>query len=171
MQVSYDDYVAMCGAAKALGLPAMLTRYGIDMNTWTQVSGGWNAAIAQAPMAYSSYGVMVEQEAARVAAGGPLRPLGAPPPYPPQPQPQPNLDQAANALGNAAVVGFNALGSAFNALGREVAGIAVGTQVLVAWSDGQRYPGTVVQVVPGQYLVAMGNGQQHWVPMSAVYRP
>lgn len=163
MYVSFEDYVAMCGAAKALGLGAMLARYGVDMNAWTQISGNWNAAIAGAPMQYASYGVMVEQEAARVAAGGPLRPLGT--------AQHANFDQAANALGNAAVAGLGALGSAFSALGREVAGITVGTQVLVAWSDGQRYPGTVVQVAPGQYLVAMANGQQHWVPISAVYRP
>lgn len=164
MQVSFDDYVAMCGAAKALGLPTMLQRYGVDMNGWTQISGGWNQAIAQAPMQYGNYGIMVEQEAARIAAGGPLRPLG-------MARPQQNLDQAANALGNAAVAGFNALGNAFDALGREVVAITVGSHVLVAWSDGQRYPGTVMQIAPGQYLVAMANGQQHWVPAAAVVRP
>jgi hypothetical protein len=40
---------------------------------------------------------------------------------------------------------------------------AVGAQVLVAWSDGNRYPASVVQVSQGQYLVAFPNGQQQWV--------
>ncbi len=165
MQPSFEDYVAMCGAAKALGLQVMLQRYNLDMNTWTQISGGWNQAIARAPMQYGNYGVMVEQEAARIAAGGPLRPLGV------APTPQQNFDQAASAFGNAAVAGFNAFGSALDAIGREVAPINVGSQVMVAWSDGNRYPGTVVQIAPGQYMVRMTNGQQHWVPAAAVFRP
>lgn len=38
-----------------------------------------------------------------------------------------------------------------------------GTPVLVAWSDGNRYPATVVQAANGQYLCAFPDGQQHWI--------
>jgi hypothetical protein len=38
-----------------------------------------------------------------------------------------------------------------------------GAMVLVHWSNGQRYPGTVLQVSGPQVLVAFPNGQQHWV--------
>ena len=38
-----------------------------------------------------------------------------------------------------------------------------GSQVLVAWSDGNRYPATVVQAAPDQYLCAFPNGQQQWI--------
>lgn len=197
--VTFDDYVAMSGAAKAMGLDAMLRHYGLDMARWAQIAGQWNATIPTDLGRYGQFGILVEQEGARIAAGGAPRTLGAPAParpppqaggyiatpytatpagYPPppgQPYPQqPSLDyqaqNAANAIGNAAVAGFNVLGSAFNALGKEMAGIGVGTPVLVTWSDGNRYPGTVAQLGAGQYLVTMTNGQQHWIPQAYVSR-
>lgn len=41
--------------------------------------------------------------------------------------------------------------------------IAVGAAVLVTWADGNRYPATVSQAAPGQYLCVFANGQQQWV--------
>jgi hypothetical protein len=40
---------------------------------------------------------------------------------------------------------------------------AVGSQVLVQWADGNRYPGIVQQIAPGQCLVVFTDGQQRWV--------
>lgn len=76
--------------------------------------------------------------------------------------------QAANALGNATVAGFGALGSAFSSLGNAVAGYTPGARCLVTWSDGQRYPATVVQTAQGQVLVAMSDGRQLWLPQAYV---
>ncbi len=199
--VTFDDYVAMSGAAKAMGMDAMLRHYGLDMARWAQIAGRWNSTIPTDLPRYGQFGILVEQEGARIAAGGAPRPLGAPAPAPPpagppqaggyiatpytatpagyppppgQPYPQPSLDQqaqhAAGAIGSAAVAGFNVLGSALGAVGKELAGIAVGSLVLVTWSDGQRYPGTVQQIGAGQYLVRMTNGQQHWIPQAYVAR-
>lgn len=39
----------------------------------------------------------------------------------------------------------------------------VGRAVLVTWSNGQRYPATVLQLSPTHLLVAFGDGQRHWV--------
>ncbi len=196
--VSFEDYVALSGAAKTMGLPAMMAHYAIDMNRWTQISGLWNARIPGDPARYGMFGLMVEQEGARIAAGGSPRPLSASPPLapspaaPPYPQPpgyapaapgypqapgyppppQQNFEQqagqAANALGTAAVAGFGALGSAFSSLGNAVAGYTPGARCLVTWSDGQRYPATVVQTAQGQVLVAMGDGRQLWMPQAYV---
>lgn len=49
-------------------------------------------------------------------------------------------------------------------------GLAPGAQVLVQWSDGQRYPGTVRDVNPQQQQVhvAFPNGASHWVPLQYV---
>jgi hypothetical protein len=47
--------------------------------------------------------------------------------------------------------------------GQQAAGFAPGTPVMVTWSDGNRYPATVVQAQDGQYLCAMQGGQQQWV--------
>ena len=46
-----------------------------------------------------------------------------------------------------------------------VGDFAPGARVLVQWSDGNRYPGTVAQEANGQYLIAFGNGAQHWVSL------
>lgn len=176
-----------------MALPAMMTHYAIDMNRWTQISGVWNARIPSEPARYGMFGLMVEQEGARISAGGAPRPLGATPTAPPQPQPpgyaqrpqQPGYPQApgyppppqnfeqqagqsANALGNATVAGFGALGSAFSSLGNAVAGYTPGARCLVTWSDGQRYPATVVQTAQGQVLVAMSDGRQLWLPQAYV---
>jgi hypothetical protein len=45
-----------------------------------------------------------------------------------------------------------------------------GTPVLIAWSDGNRYPATVVQETQGQYLCAFPDGRQQWVAGSYVAR-
>jgi hypothetical protein len=41
--------------------------------------------------------------------------------------------------------------------------IAPGTLVLVYWANGQRYPGTVLQVSAHHLFVAFPNGMQQWV--------
>ena len=45
---------------------------------------------------------------------------------------------------------------------------AVGAQVLVQWSDGQRYPGMVREVGADQVLVGFAGGATHWVPLQFV---
>lgn len=175
---SWEDYVSISGCAKAWGLPRALEHYKIDMNRWTQIAMHWNGQMAANMPAYASWGPRVEQEGARIAAGGPPRPLGAAPapgvaPTPQQQQQQQqNFDRqaaaAANEVGKAAVLGFNALGDAFSSLGKAVSTFAVGTRVMVTWSDGNRYPGTIAAVGQNQYLVAMSNGQQHWIPSNYV---
>jgi hypothetical protein len=162
--ITFEDYVAMSGAAKAKGLAAMMAHYGIDMNAWTQIATIWNGRIPSDIARYGNFGIMVEQEGARLAAGGPPRPLG----QPPQQSFDQQANQAANAVGAAAVAGFGALGAAFNSVGTALAGLTPGSRVMVTWSDGQRYPGTVMQVAPGQVLVSMTDGRQMWMPSQYV---
>jgi hypothetical protein len=40
----------------------------------------------------------------------------------------------------------------------------------VKWSDGNQYPGRVMQAAPGQFLVQFDNGSQQWVPEHAVVK-
>lgn len=47
-------------------------------------------------------------------------------------------------------------------------GITAGSQVKVKWSDGNQYPGQVMQAAPGQFLVQFPNGSQQWIPEHAV---
>jgi hypothetical protein len=41
---------------------------------------------------------------------------------------------------------------------------APGRPVLVQWSDGNRYPGQVVQEAGDRCLVSFSNGRQDWIP-------
>lgn len=188
-QVSFEDYVAMSGAAAAIGYEPMLTHYRVTAAEWTQIGGRWNAQIPTNPR-FAQYGLLVEQEAARIRAGGPPRPvtLGAPQvhaqPHPAQPHahaPQPYVaanpfgpphqqaafDQQANQLGNDIGNAFASFGSAVESLWTSAA-MTVGSRVRVQWSDGQRYPGTVTMLGNGQVQVAFPNGQQIWVAQQFV---
>lgn len=209
--VTFEEYVAMAGAAAAIGYEGMLGYYKIDGATWTLLAGDWNAKIPTNPQ-YMGYGMLVEQESARIRGGGMPRPVqigagAAQQPAQPQPQQyaqpqqypqpqhpaqpqgyaqpaqgqqpwgqqnpyaQPSPDQAflnqaghaANAFAGAAAAGFGALGQAFNS-----AVMGPGSRVMVTWSDGNRYPGTVAQLASGQVYVTMSDGRQLWVPQHLV---
>lgn len=223
VSVSFDDFVAMAGAMKALGYERMFATYGIDQGMWTQISGHWQGVMQQNPMHYGmAYSGGVEQEGARIAQGGQPKPVniqrtapGAQPQAQAQGQPgvqqwtaggggaapMPPAQNAAHAaqrvenqmMANAVQQNVNAHIAAAQAqsaaaygqasqnmgmMGRGVMGmmgmgaiakgIGPGMAVMVQWSDGNRYPGSVVQVANAQVLVAFGNGQQMWIPENAV---
>jgi hypothetical protein len=42
-------------------------------------------------------------------------------------------------------------------------GFVAGRQVLVLWSDGNRYPATIMQVAAGQSQVVFPDGRNMWV--------
>ena len=141
-QISFEEYVAMSGAAAALGYQAMLGHYGVTQAQWTQIGGHWNATIPTRPE-YMQYGLLVEQEAARIRAGGACKPVSiqgggggsvAPPAAAPQPgpaqpgaqawgaqQPQPQQAWGAPApqpaFNQQAAQFGNEVGNAFNAFG------------------------------------------------------
>jgi hypothetical protein len=72
--------------------------------------------------------------------------------------PMVHQQQAANAAIMANPMGF--IGGRMGAvLG---GGIVGGSQVLVAWSDGNHYPGTAMQVTPGKIQVQFPNGSVQW---------
>jgi hypothetical protein len=72
---SFEDYVAMSGAAAALGVERMWATYGLDQGTWTQIAGHWNQTIPTDLARYGTYGSLVEQESLRIKQGGGPRPV------------------------------------------------------------------------------------------------
>ncbi len=99
----------------------------------------------------------------------------AQPGYPPQgyPQPgypqQPAYNQQAQQFGNQVGSAFSAFGSALGGMVNSVVGTFThGQAVMVQWSDGQRYPGTVIMQQSGQVQVAFPDGRQVWVPQHVV---
>jgi hypothetical protein len=205
--VSFEDYVAMSGAAAVLGYEGMLAHYKVTPAQWTQIGGSWNAKIPASPQ-YMQYGTLVQNESARIRAGGAPKAvtLGAPgapapqqpqawgqPQAPQQAQPYPYAQQpyaqqpyaAAHPFGTPHQQqqfdrqldqGFNELGSALASFGNAVGGaidqtlgtFTPGTRVFVLWSDGNRYPGTVMMCQGGQVQIAFPDGRQIWAPANVV---
>lgn len=134
--VSFDEFVAMSGAAKAFGVDGMLAHYGISMSDWTQISAHWTDQARENPAQFGDYGMLVEQEGTRLREGGAPKPASV----------------SKGASGPRPLASAEAGGE-----------VSVGSSVLVLWSDGQRYPGAVVQSAQGQHLVAFPDGRQVWV--------
>ena len=252
-QVTYEEYVSMCGCGAVLGFEGMLAHYGISNAQWTQVSGGWNHIVATNPQ-YVQHATRVEQESGRIRVGGAPRPIsigttaagagpavagdgfpvaadsslhavsgampGAmpvnfatrPAPYAPapayaapvpayappvpvygapaygpapayplqqgwpqqqqrpsQPYNQPGYNQQANQLGNQVGDAFSAFGYAVGSLVNSAVGIvSPGTPVMVQWSDGNRYPATVMLAQSGQVQVKFPDGRQVWIAQGYV---
>jgi hypothetical protein len=76
VDVSFEDFVAMSAARKAYGTERANATYGIDETAWTQIAGAWTMTrIPQNPGQYGMYGMLVEQEAARLSQGGAPKPV------------------------------------------------------------------------------------------------
>ena len=240
-QVTYEEFVSMCGCGAVLGFEGMLAHYRITAAQWTQVSGGWNHIVATNPH-YAQHATRVEQEAGRIRSGGAPRPIsigsaavdpgaapaavsadgfpaaqdpslhavsgampgampvavsyGArpdpapqqyvaapayplqqgwpqqqqrPPQHPGYAQPsygyrQPGFNQQANQLGNDVGNAFSAFGNAVGSFVNGTPGaLAPGAPVMVQWSDGNRYPATVMLAQSGQVQVQFPDGRQVWI--------
>lgn len=178
LQVSFEDYVALSAEALWQGLSAMLKRRGLPAARFSQIVFYWNSAMAKDPSQLALHSAMVEQEWQRLEEGGAPRDVKFGPQAAPDAAGAPantaardfdkKAEVAAQAVGTAFMAGVSALGSALDSFGKSVSKPKVGSHVKVAWSDGNYYPGTVVQAAQGKYLVAMGDGQQHWVPENYV---
>jgi hypothetical protein len=277
--VTYEDYVAMCGCPPVMGIEGMLAHYSLSMAQWSAVAAHWNGIIATNPQ-YVHHSMRVEQEAARIRAGGAPRPVaagappaepsmnavsgampgavpppgygpspaastgfvpsgvpgysapppayappipqpaypqppgyppqgpppgyppqgpppgyppqGPPPGYPPQAAPpgypqqpgyaqqpaypqqpmypqQPGYNQQAAAFGNSVGNAFSAFGDALGSVVNSVVGtLSPGQAVMVQWSDGNRYPASVIIAQSGQVQVAFPDGRRVWVPQTYV---
>jgi hypothetical protein len=190
-QVTFEDYVAMSGAVPVMGFQGMLAHYQVTSAQWTMIASHWTGAIPTNPQ-YMQYGLLVQQEAARIRGGGQPKPVKigaaapgpgpapAPTPYAPQavPYAQPNpYAQQASYNAQAQQVGAE-MGSALNAFGNAMGsffdgalgGFPPGTRVMVQWSDGMRYPATVTNAQGGQVEVAFPDGRRLWVAQGYVSR-
>ena len=183
-QIGFDDYVAMSGCVPVIGFEGMLQHYKVTAAQWTMIAGHWNSVIPTNPQ-YTQFGMLVQQESARIRAGGQPKPvaLGAPAPaapagnlYPAQANPYAAQNPYANQNAYAAQNVGQQVGSAFNAFGAAlgsfvdsaVGAFTVGARVMVQWSDGNRYPGTVTAAQNAQVEVAFPDGRRVWIPQAYV---
>lgn len=188
-RVSYADYVHVSALVKIYGFEAAIQAAGVSMSDWTEAAGHWNSQMSANMMQFAGHPSALAQEEARIRGGAPPHHVqvtrdssGA---AMAQPNAQAVMAQAnqnpiAAAMNNPAMlqaqqaqaaimqnpVGFG-LGQAAAFLG---GGIVAGSRVGVKWSDGNQYPGTVMQAAPGQFLVQFENGSQQWIPEHAVVK-
>lgn len=180
--ISYEDFVAVSAAIKAFGFEPAIQACGISMSDWTEAAGQWNTTMQQDQGRYMGHFNAITAEEQRLRAGGHppkvqvTRTAGAMPVQAPQPAytggdpMQAAMAQAMNTpymqqqmAANQAIAN-NPLGFAAGQVGAALTGgIMAGSQVAVTWSDGNKYPGTVMQAAPGQFLVQFQNGSQQWV--------
>jgi hypothetical protein len=73
-----------------------------------------------------------------------------------------SMQYAAGILGSGAIQAATAMAGAMN----QLAGgspLVIGRQVLVQWADGNRYPGTIMQLSGNQAQVVMQDGRPIWL--------
>jgi hypothetical protein len=178
---SYEDYVAASAAIKVWGFEVALNAMGVSQSDWTEVAAEWNNTMGSEMMRYAGHHGLVSQEEARLRAGGqPRRPtITRNQGQAPSPAAMPaNVNPVAAAMQNPvmqqqhaanAAIMANPIGFGFGqAVAAVTGGVAPGARVFVTWSDGNQYPGRVMQTSPQQTLVQFDNGSQQWVPAHAV---
>lgn len=107
---TWEEFIALSAAQKAWGMQQMYAYYKIDATIWTQVAGPWMQRVPTDPR-YQMYGMLVEQEAQRLAQGGPPRPVqlrssatgGAPQPVAQAPTAASQAQQVENEMMKQAV--------------------------------------------------------------------
>ncbi len=194
---SYEDFVAVSAAMKVYGPEVGLKACNVSMSDWTEVAGHWNNTMARDMGRYAGHFNYVTQEEQRLRAGGqprqpqiqrvqgqvPPTPQAGANPYaaamgadPSQVPANASPVQAAmmnpayqQAMANANQINQNPMGFGLGqAMNFMTGGIVPGSNVIVTWSNGQQYPGRVMQTGPQQMQIEFQGGRQEWVPVSAV---
>ncbi|MEO7093956.1 MAG: hypothetical protein ABI175_11945 [Polyangiales bacterium] len=148
---SYEDFVNMSAAIKAMTFNGMMGVYGVTQGQWTQIAGTWGNTISQNMMQYMNHSNLIEQECQRLRSGG-------------QPKPATSINTGAPAAQQQQQAPQQQAAPQYGAPPAPAGGIGPGAMVTVQWSDGNRYPGAVTQSQQGQCLVAFPDGRQVWVP-------
>lgn len=186
-RVTYQDYVHVSALIKLYGYEAGVQASGVSASDWTEAAGYWTAQMSANMMQYAGHHGHVGQEEANLRAGAPPRKVAVTRDASAAAMQQPNAqaviaqanqDPVAQAMQNPAMIqamqaqaaiAKNPLGFGFGqAAAMLTGGITAGSQVKVKWSDGNQYPGQVMQAAPGQFLVQFPNGSQQWIPEHAV---
>ena len=185
---SFDDYCEVSAGIQAFGYEGAMAHFKLTMADWTTISAHWQGEMAKDPL---NLGVrrnqLQEQEAQRMKAGGAPKPItvtrsaaGAAPAgggaaFDANAQAAAMMqgaqaNQQAWQAYSAGVVSNNAdiQRAVGMAAGMAVAGggtgLIMGRKVLVQWSDGNRYPGTIMGVADGQSQIVFPDGRNMWVP-------
>jgi hypothetical protein len=138
---TYREYVSMMACMGVFGVEQMYVRCAVDGVRWSQIATYWSNQLVQHQAQYPTYGDDLLAEKARLSAGGAALRLG-------------EDQQGARAdAGNLAAAASALVATQFKP----------GDAVQVSWSDGNKYPGQIVESKGDQALIAFPNGQQQWI--------
>jgi hypothetical protein len=188
-RISYEDFVHVSALAKIYSIDGAMHASGLTMSEWAEAAGFWTQTMGQNMMQYAGHTGNITMEEQRIRGGSPPRKIQVTRDSSAAAMAQPNaqavyaqasMDPIAAAMQNPAMLqaqqaqasimknplGFG-LGQAASFM---TGGIVAGSRVGVKWSDGNSYPGMVMQAAPGQFLVQFDNGSQQWVPEHAVVK-
>ncbi|HEY1694374.1 MAG TPA: hypothetical protein VGG39_19530 [Polyangiaceae bacterium] len=184
--MSFEDYCEVSAGIAVFGYEGAMNHFELSMGDWTTISAHWMAELAKDPMNLAMRrNQLQEQETNRMRGGGAPQPVtvsrSAPGAAPAGGNVglDPNAAQAAMLAGAAPMQqqwqAYSAgvvnrpeiqaavqMAGAMNVMGGGSA-LIVGRAVLVQWSDGNRYPGTIMQLTATHAQVVFPNGQGHWV--------
>jgi hypothetical protein len=188
-RISYEDFVHVSALVKLYGFEPAIQAAGISMSDWTEAAGYWTSQMSQNMMQYMGHNGRLEQEAQQIQRGMQPRQVQVTRDTSAAAMAQPNaqqviaqasMDPIQAAMQNPAMIQAQQAQAAIMAnplgfgLGQAASymtgGIVAGSRVGVKWSDGNQYPGRVMQAAPGQYLVQFDNGSQQWIPENAVVK-
>ncbi len=184
--LSFEDWVHVSAGIAVFGYEAAMNQFGLSMGDWTTISAHWQNELSRDPMNLAvRKNQLQEQETQQLRAGGQPRqiqvtrgPAGAAPAggaaaFDPNAHAAMQMQGAAQnqqawmaysagVMGSPAVQGAMQLGGAMNAL---VGGspLMPGRRVMVRWSDGKQYPGTIMQMHGAQAQIVFPDGSQHWI--------
>jgi hypothetical protein len=188
-RISYDDFVHVSALIKIYGFEAAVNAVGISQSDWAEAAGHWTQTMGANMMQYAGHHGHVGQEEQRIRGGVQPRRVEVTRDTSSAAMAQPDaqavyaqasMDPLAQAMQNPAMLQAQQAQAAImnNPLGfglgqaaqHMTGGIVAGSRVGVQWSDGNHYPGQVMQAAPGQFLVQFENGSQQWVPEHAVVK-
>lgn len=184
--VSFEDWCAMSAAIQVFGFEGMTGHYQISQGDWSTISAHWQTEMSRDPMNLAvRKNALQEQEAARLRGGGQPKPVqiqrgpaGAAPAGGAaafDPNAQAVMQMQGAAANQAAWMGYSAgviaqpavqaavgMAGAMAQLGGG-SGLIVGRQVMVQWSDGNKYPATIMQIADNQSMVVFPDGRNMWI--------
>jgi hypothetical protein len=184
--VGFEDWCAMSAAIQVFGNEAAMNHYKISQGDWTTISAHWTTELSRDPMNLGMRrNQLQEQEAARLRGGGQPKPVeiqrtaaGAAPAgggaaFDPNAAAAMQMQAAAanaqgwmaysaGVLGQADVQRAVKMAGAMNVMGGGTA-LVPGRNVLVQWSDGNKYPATLMQNNGAQAQVVFPDGRQMWI--------
>jgi hypothetical protein len=184
--ISFEEFCAVSAGIQVFGYEAAMAHYQISMGDWTTISSHWMTELSRDPMNLAvRKNQLQEQEAARLRSGGQPQPVSVQRSGPGAPVAggaaafDPNAHAAmqmqAAAANQASWMAYSAevmnrpevqaavkMAGAQNVMGGG-SELIVGRKVMVAWSDRNKYPATIIQVASGQSQIVFPNGQNMWV--------